>query len=161
MPDKERISRKKFIRLGAAVGLGSAAVPLVSACGSGGDSAGDGGAPAAGGASGGGGPKVGKGQVIATKSEVGPGEAFPFADAETGQQSVLVHLESGEFAAYSAVCTHQACTVAYRPQTRKLACPCHGSIFDPAKSAAVESGPAQRPLPEIPIQVEGEEVIRA
>ncbi len=160
MPDKERISRKKFIRLGAAVGLGSAAIPLVSACGGGGGSAGGGGTPTAGGASGGGGPKVGKGQVIAKKSEVGPGKAFRFADDETGQQSVLVHLESGEFAAYSAVCTHQACTVAYQPQTQKLACPCHGSVFDPADGARPTTGPAQLPLPEVAIRVEGGEVVR-
>jgi Rieske Fe-S protein len=91
---------------------------------------------------------------------VGAGKAFLFADDQTGQQSVLVHLESGEFAAHSAVCTHQACTVAYRPQIQKLACPCRGSVFDPAKGAAVETGPAQRPLPEIPIRVEGEKVVR-
>jgi Rieske Fe-S protein len=153
------MSRERFIRLGAAVGLGSAAVPFLSACGDGGGSAGDGGTPTAG-ASGGGGPRVGKGQVIVKKSEVGAGKAFPFVNDETGQQSVLVHLESGESAAYSAVCTHQSCTVAYRPQTRKLACPCHGSVFDPAKSAAVETGPARRPLPEVPIRIEGEEVVR-
>ena len=129
MPDKERISRKKLICLGTAVGLGSAAVPLVSACGSGGT-------PTASGTSEGDGPKVGKGKVIAKKSEVGPGSSIPFTNADTGQQSVLVHLESGEFAAYSAVCTHQACTVAYQPQTQKLACPCHGSVFDPARSAS-------------------------
>ncbi len=105
-------------------------------------------------------PEVGKGEAIAKTSEVGPGSAFPFTDADTGQQSILVHLESGEFAAYSAVCTHQACTVAYQPRTQKLACPCHGSVFDPAKSAAVETGPAQRSLPEVPIRVEGEEVVR-
>ena len=160
VPDKGGMSRERFIRLGAAIGLGSAAAPLVSACGSDGGSAGSGETPTAGGTAGGGGPKVGKGQVIAKKSDVGAGKAFPFVDDETGQQSVIVHLESGEFAAYSAVCTHQACTVAYQPQTQKLACPCHGSVFDPAKGAAVETGPAQRPLPEIPIRVEGEKVVR-
>ncbi len=87
--------------------------------------------------------------------------AFPFTDADTGQQSVLVHLENGEFAAYSAVCTHQACTVAYRPENGKLACPCHGSVFDPARDAAVETGPARAPLPEIPVEVRGGEVVRS
>ena len=160
MPDNERISRRGFIRLGAAVGLGSAAVPLVSACGGGGGSAGSRGTPKAGGASGRGGPEVGKGQAIAEKSEVGPaGGAFPFTDADTGQQGVLVHLENGEFAAYSAVCTHQACTVAYKDG--KLACPCHGSVFDPADGAAVESGPATRPLPGVKIDVRDGKVFLA
>ncbi len=152
MPDKKRISRKKFIRLGTAVGLGSAAVPLVSACGG-----------STGGEPGGsrpldGGPKVGEGATIAEASGLEPGAAVPFTDAETGQQGVLVHLEDGGFAAYSAVCTHQACTVAYKDG--KLACPCHGSVFDPANGAEVLNGPATSPLPEIPVRVEGGEVVR-
>jgi len=159
VPDKECISRKKFIRLGAAVGLGAAAAPLASACGGGENSAGSGGTPKASDVLEGG-PKVGKGQAIAKESEVKSGSAFPFTDADTGQQSVLVHLEDGEFAAYSAVCTHQACTVAYQPQTQKLACPCHGSVFDPADGARPTTGPAQLPLPEVAIRVEGGEVVR-
>jgi Rieske Fe-S protein len=70
-----------------------------------------------------------------------------------------VHLDSGDFVAYSAVCTHQGCTVAYR--NGQLACPCHGSIFDPANGAAVVSGPARSPLPEVPVEVSGGEVLRA
>ena len=161
VPGKECISRKKFIRLGAAVGLGSAVVPLVGACGSDGGSAGSGETPTASGAAGGGGPKVRKGEAIAKESEVGSGSAFPFTDAETGQQSVLVHLESGEFAAYSAICTHQACTVAYQPQTQKLACPCHGSVFDPARSAAVVTGPARASLPGMDIEIKEGKVFLA
>jgi Rieske Fe-S protein len=157
VPEKECISRKKFIRLGAAVGLGAAAVPLVSACGGGGGSAGSGEPPKASDVLEGG-PKIGKGQTIAKQSEVKPGSAFPFTDADTGQQSVLVHLADGEFAAYSAVCTHQACTVAYKDG--QLACPCHGSVFDPAEGAAVLNGPANRPLPEVAIRVEGGEIVR-
>jgi Rieske Fe-S protein len=76
-----------------------------------------------------------------------------------GQPAVLVHLESGDFVAYSAVCTHQQCTVAY--QDGQLACPCHGSIFDPADSGAVVNGPAQEPLPDIPIQVQNGQVTKA
>ena len=157
MPDKECISRKKFIRLGAAAGLGAAAAPLASACGGGG-SAESGGAATTSGATGGG-PKVGKSQAIVKESEVGPNSAFPFTDADTGQQSVLVRLENGELAAYSAICTHQACAVAYKDG--KLACPCHGSVFDPSKGAAVLNGPANRPLPQVAIRVEGGEIIRA
>ena len=106
-----------------------------------------------------GGPKVAKGQTIAKESEVKPNSAFPFTNTDTGQQSVLVHLEDGEFMAYSAVCTHQACTVAYKDG--QLACPCHGSVFDPSKGAAVLNGPANRPLPQVAIRVEGGEITRA
>ncbi len=152
------LSRKKFIRLSAALGLGSVGASVIAACGGGGGSAGGGGTPKASDVVEGG-PKVGKGQAIAKESEVQPGSAFPFTNADTGQQSVLVHLEDGEFAAYSAVCTHQACAVAYKDD--QLACPCHGSVFDPAEGAAVLNGPANRPLPKVAIRVEGGEVIRA
>jgi Rieske Fe-S protein len=104
----------------------------------------------------GGGTRPG-GAAIASESEVAPGSAFTFEDA--GNPAVLVHLGNGDFVAYSAVCTHQRCEVAY--QGGNLACPCHGSVFDPANGAEVVAGPAPRPLPEIPVKVEGGEVLKA
>ena len=97
------------------------------------------------------------GQAIARTSEVAPGSALKFKDS--GQPAVLVHLQSGDFVAYSAVCTHQGCTVAYR--NGQLACPCHGSVFDAENGAEVVNGPAQLPLQEIPLEVRGGEVVRA
>ena len=152
------VTRRGFIRLGAMLGLGPVGASALAACGGGGSSAENEGGEAAGGGAVEGGPRIGTGQAIAKQSEVAANTAFPFADAETGQQGVLVRLEDGEFAAYSAVCTHQACTVAYKDG--KLACPCHGSVFDPANGAEVLNGPATRPLPEIPVRVEGGEVVR-
>ncbi len=143
---------------------------MLAACGGGGEAgsgeAGGGGSENGGsdkGGSGGGGatrddPNGGAGeQAIARTSEVAPGSAVKFEDS--GSPAVLVHLNSGDFVAYSAVCTHQQCTVAYRGG--QLACPCHGSIFDPANGAAVVSGPARSPLPEVPVEVSGGEVLRA
>ncbi len=97
------------------------------------------------------------GTAIASESEVAPGSAFEFEDS--GNPAVLVHLDNGDFVAYSAICTHQRCTVTY--QGGELTCPCHGSVFDPANGAAVVAGPAPRPLPGIPVKVEGGEVVRA
>ena len=169
----EKISRETFIRLAAALGVGAASAS-VAACGGGGgsgnsgdNSGGSGGdsgsgadtpaassTPASGekAASGGAG-----GSAIAQESEVAPGSSVKFKDG--GKDAVLVHLDSGDFVAYSAVCTHAGCTVAY--QNAQLACPCHGSIFDPANGAEVVSGPAQTPLPEIPIEVQNGRVLRA
>ena len=104
----------------------------------------------------GGGSKAG-GPAIASTSEVAPGGAVAFGPK--ANPAVLVHLDSGDFVAYSAICTHQGCTVAY--QGGQLACPCHGSVFDPANGGAVVTGPATTPLPEIPVKVQGGEVVRA
>ena len=182
----ERISRERFIRLGTVLGVGAACASLV-ACGGGASNSGEGsgggnsgggnygggksnGGNAGGGDYGGGGSGGGKsggrdsggdakagGAAIASESEVAPGSAFTFKDS--GNPAVLVHLKSGDFVAYSAVCTHQGCTVAYKGGN--LACPCHGSVFDPAKGAEVVAGPAPTPLPEIPVKIQGGEVIRA
>ena len=165
----ETISRERFIRLGTVLGVGAACASLV-ACGGGASSSGggSGGGKSGGGDSGGGnyggGSKksssadaVAGGAAIAGETEVAPGSAFKFK--ESGNPAVLVHLDNGDFVAYSAVCTHQGCTVAY--QGGNLACPCHGSVFDSAKGAEVVEGPAPRPLPEIPVKVEGGEVVKA
>jgi Rieske Fe-S protein len=175
---EERISRRRFIHLGTALGVSAAGASVLAACGGGGaggesgNGSGGGGGEYGGGAGGGGGDSKepsGKktdggtekqpsgGQAIARTSEVAPGSALKFKDS--GSPAVLVHLQSGDFVAYSAVCTHQRCTVAYR--NGQLACPCHGSVFDPTNGAEVVNGPAQLPLPEIPVEVRGGEVFRA
>ena len=56
--------------------------------------------------------------------------------------------------AYSAICTHQQCTVAdWLPAQQILRCPCHQSEFDLALGAKVVAGPAPRPLPALPLKV--------
>jgi Rieske Fe-S protein len=173
---EKRLSRRKFIKIGAALGAGTTGASVLAACGGGsgsegpGEEAVDGGltggvqgaAQSAGGTTTQGGTPVAEipeGAPIARAAEVPRGSAVEFTDAQLQQPAVLVHLEDGDFAAYSAVCTHRGCTVNYRDG--KLACPCHGSVFDPARGAAVEAGPASRPLPEIPVEVRGDEVLRA
>ena len=142
--EEGKISRKRFLGLGAGLGLAAGAAPILGACGA--EDA----------------PEVGEGQVIANKADLAPGSAFPFTDAETGKPGVLVHLKDGEFVAYSAECTHQGCTVSYRAKGKGyLACPCHGSVFDPVTSGEVVSGPADEPLPRLRIEVRDGRIFRA
>jgi cytochrome b6-f complex iron-sulfur subunit len=150
----EKISRERFIRLGTTLGVGAACASLVAcgggAGGSGGGNSGDGdsgGGSYGGGNSGGGGSKKSSGgeakaggTAIASESEVAPGSAYKFKDS--GNPAFLVHLDTGDFVAYSAICTHQGCTVA--PGNGELDCPCHGSRYD--LGGAVIQGPAKEPL---------------
>ncbi len=156
---EERFSRGKFIKLGAALGAGGAS--LVAACGGGEQASEEPGAVK--GATEAGDTtdvaQVERGAVIAQESEVPQDSALEFTDEETSQEAVLVHLENGDFAAYSVICTHRGCTVGY--SNGNLACPCHGSVFDPANGGAVVNGPATQPLPEIPVEVRNGEVFRA
>ncbi|MBG0816265.1 ubiquinol-cytochrome c reductase iron-sulfur subunit [Planomonospora sp. ID82291] len=59
--------------------------------------------------------------------------------------------------AYSKICTHVGCPAAlYEQTTHHILCPCHQSTFDAADGAKVVFGPAARPLPQLPIAVDGE-----
>jgi len=150
-----RISRERFIRAGVVLGIGSAGIPLLSGCGDGRAN------PFAPGGSASPDREVAPGKAIASEKGVEPDSAVLYTNAGTGQPEVLVRLPDGGFVAYSAVCTHQGCTVAYQRQTRRLACPCHGGAFDPADGAKVVSGPPPRPLPGVEIEVRDGKVFRA
>lgn len=56
---------------------------------------------------------------------------------------------------YSKICTHAGCPVGlYRASVGELICPCHQSTFDVNQGAEVVSGPAGRPLPQLPLGVD-------
>ncbi len=58
----------------------------------------------------------------------------------------------GGLIAYSKICTHAGCPVGlYQEEQHLLLCPCHQSTFDVLHEAKPTSGPATRPLPQLPI----------
>lgn len=58
---------------------------------------------------------------------------------------------------YSKICTHAGCPVGlYRAKAHELLCPCHQSTFDVLRGCDVTFGPADRPLPQLPIGVDEE-----
>jgi thiosulfate dehydrogenase [quinone] large subunit len=75
-----------------------------------------------------------------------------------GAPAVLFRTKTGVFA-YSAICTHQGCTVTYTPASKTLKCPCHGSEFDPFKSAKAVVGPATVKLPSVKVAIDGAWVV--
>ena len=85
-----------------------------------------------------------------------PTRALPLADLPVGAMTsvslegrtlLLSRPSRDEVHAFSAVCTHQGCTVAPGEENgeRVFSCPCHGSHFDPATGEPY-AGPADRPL---------------
>jgi Rieske Fe-S protein len=72
-----------------------------------------------------------------------------------GHPCVVSRKTAGVVTAFSAIYTHQGCTV--KPAGTQFHCPCHGSRYD-AFTGAVIQGPAPRPLPSIPVTVVGGDV---
>jgi thiosulfate dehydrogenase [quinone] large subunit len=92
------------------------------------------------------------GTRIGSLSDIPVGQAAAFT-TRSGRPAVAVRLGQRRVVAYSAVCTHAGCTVAYDAGSRLLACPCHGAEFDPTRGATPVAGPANSPLPTITVHV--------
>jgi Rieske Fe-S protein len=80
--------------------------------------------------------------------------------SKAGTPAVLFKTKTGAYA-YSAVCTHEGCTVQYNTASKYLQCGCHGAVFDPAKDAKVLSGPTNTPLAKIKVATEGAWIVEA
>lgn len=87
-----------------------------------------------------------------TTSEVPVGGGFIDADSEV----VVTQPEAGSYKAFSAICTHQGCTVG-SVIDNVIQCDCHGSQFS-AKDGSVISGPALKPLAPKTVSVSGKTI---
>jgi ubiquinol-cytochrome c reductase iron-sulfur subunit len=89
---------------------------------------------------------------------------------------LVIRLEPGEFEVppgregwdvdgilcYSKICTHVGCPISlYEQQTHNMLCPCHQSTFALSQAGKVVFGPAKRPLPQLPLEVDAEGYLAA
>lgn len=96
---------------------------------------------------------------IAKVSSLGIGKALRIQDAN-GAPAFLFRTTSGVIA-YSAICTHQGCTVNFASASGHFLCPCHGAEFDPQSDAKVLAGPTRTPLAKIKLDIQGDEIYLA
>lgn len=77
-----------------------------------------------------------------------------------GRTLLISRPGESEVHAFSAVCTHQGCTVAPNVENGEdvFSCPCHGSHFDTATGAPY-GGPAKKPLTEYTAAIDGDWVM--
>jgi cytochrome b6-f complex iron-sulfur subunit len=101
-------------------------------------------------ASGGNGGKV----LVATTDDIPPGAGKVVAMGS--KPAVVVNTDSG-MKAYSAICTHLGCVVAWNDLQAAIVCPCHGGTFNPTNGAVV-SGPPPTGLPALTVSVEGNQI---
>ncbi len=78
-----------------------------------------------------------------------PDDASPCAAVKLGRKVDGGVGPDGDIVAYSTVCTHQGCPVAYDANERVFKCPCHFTIFDAEKSGQMVCGQATENLPRI------------
>ncbi|WP_037571795.1 Rieske (2Fe-2S) protein [Phaeacidiphilus oryzae] len=132
--------RRSVLRGAAAVGVLGAAGAALAAC-----SGGGGGSSA--------------GSVPTSPETVGAADEIPVGGGRifAGQKVVVTQPSKGEYKAFSAVCTHQGCTV-NEVSGGVISCPCHGSQFKVA-DGSVANGPATKPLPPVKVAVAGGKVV--
>ncbi|PYE54454.1 ubiquinol-cytochrome c reductase iron-sulfur subunit [Deinococcus yavapaiensis] len=63
--------------------------------------------------------------------------------------------------AYSLVCQHLGCQVNWRNADQTLLCPCHSGDYDMRNGAKVLGGPPPRPLAQLPLRVDGDNLVVA
>jgi len=81
------------------------------------------------------------------------GRIFKFGN----RPGLLVRTESGEFRAFSAICTHLNCTVQYREDIAHIWCACHNGHYD--LNGRNIAGPPPRPLDPLAVNVRGDQIV--
>ncbi|OXM69327.1 Rieske (2Fe-2S) protein [Amycolatopsis vastitatis] len=94
-------------------------------------------------------PPAAGGTELGAAADVPVGGGKVFAD----KQVVVTQPAAGTFAAFSAICTHQGCTVD-TVADGTINCPCHGSKFKIA-DGSVANGPAAKALDKKAVTVKG------
>ena len=149
MTDPEA-SRRNVITGLAAAGI---AVPVLAACGDGGDatgttSTGSSSSDTPGASSTSSGGSASDDAISTSDIPVGGGTIF------AADKIVVTQPTAGDFKAFTAVCTHQGCVVA-KVEDGTIDCTCHGSKFS-IEDGSVENGPATKALAEKTVTVTGD-----
>jgi Rieske Fe-S protein len=100
-------------------------------------------------------PTAAADQTLVALKDVPVGSAVS-AKLPDGSAVIVAQPTAGTAACFSAICTHQGCTVA--PAGAELHCPCHGSRYN-AATGEVLQGPASRALARVPVHVDNGEVL--
>ncbi len=91
------------------------------------------------------------GRLLANAGSIAPDQSLTFNDPNFGP-FVLIHLDNGQFVAYSSICTHAGCQVQFDPSSKYLVYPCHGAVYNSYNNAQVVAGPAPYPLQKLSAQ---------
>lgn len=97
-------------------------------------------------------------KVIARAGQLRPNVPLAFTFPDASSPCAVVKMGTPvpggvgpdkDIVAFSVLCTHMGCPVAYDAATREFNCPCHFSKFDAEKAGQMISGQATEKLPSI------------
>lgn len=86
--------------------------------------------------------------------DIGEGQ---FVSGLASGSPAIVSRQNGKLIAFSAVCTHLGCTVAYLEHDEILRCPCHGGEYD--IDGTVIDGPPPKPLPRLTVKIDDGKIL--
>ncbi|MDZ8089583.1 MAG: ubiquinol-cytochrome c reductase iron-sulfur subunit [Nostoc sp. DedQUE12b] len=95
-------------------------------------------------------------QTVGTSAELDKTGQLLVKDSPAGTVLVVGTSKAG-ITAVDPTCTHAGCTVAWKADAKKFACPCHGSEY--GADGKVQKGPATDPLKTYAAKIEGNSVV--
>lgn len=137
MQHNKAVTRRRFLQAGAATALGAAALAPNAQAG------------------------VAR-KKVGSLAEIKPWRPVTFGYPD-GEPAILLDVgkkvpggvgPNDSIIAFSALCQHMGCPVAFDAKAKALKCPCHASMFDPVRDGMAFEGPATRGLPRIALHVE-------
>jgi arsenite oxidase small subunit len=100
-------------------------------------------------------------KALGAAAQMAVGQAFAFTYPDDSSPCTAIRMgtpvEGGvgpgrDIVAYSILCTHMGCPVAYDAKSRCFKCPCHYSTFDAEKAGQMVCGQATEDLPRIVLE---------
>ncbi len=104
----------------------------------------------------------GKEKKVVELTQISPLKPIPFNYPDENSPAVLIDMGKPVYmgvgpkksiVAYSNLCQHMGCPLNFEQKERLLVCPCHMSIYDPARGGMCIEGPAISRLPRIILKV--------
>jgi cytochrome b6-f complex iron-sulfur subunit len=103
-------------------------------------------------------PRIPEPKVSSIK--LGKIEEFPAGSSKVfkfgSQPAILIRTDTGDFRAFSAICTHLNCTVQFRSDWKLIWCACHNGKYD--LNGLNIAGPPPRPLESFQVIIQNNDV---
>ncbi|BAY14262.1 Rieske [2Fe-2S] domain-containing protein [Nostoc sp. HK-01] len=96
-------------------------------------------------------------QKIGTAKELDQNGQLLVKNSPVGNVLVVSTSQAGNLIAVDPTCTHKGCTVDWKADAKKFACPCHRAEY--GTDGQVQKGPAEKPLKTYTAKIEGDAIL--